>query len=242
MIGVLTYDVPHRKTFDTLCLLKAKGYQDIYVWAIPMNYKKTFYPNIQHRPSMPWDVNMEKMCSNLRYDYRKILRYDAVNQKENDIMLVCGAGIMPDFFIKKYRIINAHPGYIPNCRGLDALKWAIYNEDIIGVTTHIIGDEIDAGEILIRKKIPVFKNDTFHLVAQRVYESEIQMLVDSVNILKEERKRLVVSGEGYKVNKRMPHDLEKDLYSKFEKYKNKFAEDREDAQRKILEKKKIELD
>ncbi len=184
MIGVLTYNVPHRKTFDTLCLLKAKGYQDICVWAMPMNYKKTFYPNIEHRPAMPWDVEPEEMCCNLGYDYKKISQYDDISQKVNDIMLVCGAGIMPDSFIKKYRIINAHPGYIPNCRGLDALKWAIYNGDIIGVTTHIVGDEIDAGELLIRKKIPIFQNDTFHLVAQRVYENEIQIYIAYLKSIK----------------------------------------------------------
>ena len=30
-IGILTYDVKHRKTYDTLCLLKAKGYDNVNV-------------------------------------------------------------------------------------------------------------------------------------------------------------------------------------------------------------------
>lgn len=40
--------------------------------------------------------------------------------------------------IQKYRIINAHPGYIPVVRGLDSLKWAIVEGLPIGVTTHLL--------------------------------------------------------------------------------------------------------
>lgn len=29
IIRVLTYNVAHRKTYDTLCLLKARGYEDV---------------------------------------------------------------------------------------------------------------------------------------------------------------------------------------------------------------------
>lgn len=73
-----------------------------------------------------------------------------------------------------------HPGYISLARGLDALKWEIYEDLPIGVTTHFIGDEVDAGEIIERKEILVYKNDTFHALARRVYETEVAMLVSSL--------------------------------------------------------------
>lgn len=49
-IAVLTYPVKHRKTYDVLCLLKANGYTDENVYAIPFRYHKTLIPLIRHRP------------------------------------------------------------------------------------------------------------------------------------------------------------------------------------------------
>ena len=52
LIGVLTYNIPHRKTYDTLCLLKARGYKDVIVFAMPLHYKKQFKPLYEHRPQL----------------------------------------------------------------------------------------------------------------------------------------------------------------------------------------------
>lgn len=49
MVNILTYTVPHRKTYDVLCLLKALGYDDVTVWMMPMAYQKSFTPLINHR-------------------------------------------------------------------------------------------------------------------------------------------------------------------------------------------------
>ena len=223
MIGVLTYNVPHRKTYDTLCLLKSKGYEDVIVYAIPLQYKKKFSPQIAHRPEMIWDVQTQKMCESFGYEYEEILQYDEIKQPNGAVMLVCGAGLLPDDFIKKYKVINAHPGYIPNCRGLDALKWAIYEGECVGVTTHLIGDEVDAGEVISRKKIPIYKNDTFHLVAQRVYENEIELLVEAISDVQSQKPTSYISGNGFEVHKRMPNAIELELYNKFEEYKKAYA-------------------
>ena len=44
-------------------------------------------------------------------------------------------------------IINFHPGVLPENRGLDNLKWAIYNNLPQGVTTHLIDENIDVEQI-----------------------------------------------------------------------------------------------
>ena len=61
-------------------------------------------------------------------------------------------------------------------KGLDALKWAIYQEQPIGVTTHYISDTADGGELIERRVIPIYFEDSFHSLATRVYEVEIEML------------------------------------------------------------------
>lgn len=218
-IGILTYNVSHRKTYDTLCLLKAKGYRDVVVYAIPMQYQKTFKPFICHRPETIWDIDTFSLCENLEYKYVPIDSYEDIRSDKGSIFLVCGAGILPETFISDYVVINSHPGYLPNCRGLDALKWAIYEKQPIGVTCHLIGDEVDAGEVLIREEIPVYLADSFHAVAQRVYEHEILALVNAIELLATHSNTQYISGEGYVLHKRMPVEIDKRLFVYFAEYK-----------------------
>ncbi len=216
-IIVLTYDVPHRKTYDVLCLLKAKGYNRVIVYAKPFHYQKKFVPLIEHRP-ITNGIDTDELCQNLGYSYR-IWKDEILAFEEKKIILVCGAGIIPDKMVEDNYIINSHPGYIPEARGLDALKWAIIEGKKIGCTTHLLGKEIDAGLIIDRKEIPVLANDTFHAVAYRVYEQEIIMLVDAIEKVEEEH--IYISGDGYEVHRRMPHVVETNLLELFEKRRRK---------------------
>ena len=220
LIGVLTYNIPHRKTYDTLCLLKARGYKDVIVFATPLHYKKQFKPLYEHRPQLINQISSIKdFCNNLDYKYELIDNFSDIDLKENTKILVCGAGILPDNFIKKYKVINSHPGYIPEVRGLDSLKWAIILEKKIGVTTHLIGDEVDAGYIIEQKEVPIYENDTFHALSQRVYETEICMLIDAIE--KSDGNLIYKSGKNTEVHTRMPKEIEVELLKKFEEVKIK---------------------
>ena len=211
---VLTYTAPHRKTYDTLCRLKSLGYNDVLVWAVPMHYKKKFVPLYEHRPPAYAEIETKQQCAAFGYAYiESASGYEGLSGDKNVPVLMCGAGILQESLIKSRRIINSHPGYIPFARGLDALKWEIYEELPIGVTTHFIGDEVDAGEIIERKKIPIYKNDTFHALAQRVYETEVSMLVDSLRF---EGKSNFFAGAGdNKLHRRMPKEIESHLMDRF---------------------------
>ena len=68
------------------------------------------------------------------------------------LILIGGAGILPKEIIDNVNIINSHPAYLPSVRGLDALKWAIYNDMPIGVTSHIISEEADSGFLIRRDR------------------------------------------------------------------------------------------
>lgn len=218
-IAVLTYPIKHRKTFDVLSLLKANGYTDVKVFATPFHYTKKKFPLIAHRPEMNYEIpDICTLCKNFGYEY-VVGQLDEFNIETSRIVLVAGAGIIPDEFIKSHTVLNAHPGYVPNCRGLDALKWAIIEKQPIGVTSHVIGDYVDAGDIIERRKIEVCQYDTFHALAQRVYENEVSMLVEAIDKLHHE-KTTFISPEGYPLHKRMPEDIEQNLFKAFEEYKN----------------------
>lgn len=216
-IAVITYNVRHRKTYDTLCLLKARGY-DASVYAQPMTYVKKRQPLVQHRPELAAYIpELTALCHNLGYKLIEGEFVSTIGHKDDRgsvIYLLCGAGLLPDDFIKAHRIINAHPGYIPLARGLDAYKWSVYNGIPIGVTTHFLGDYVDAGEVIERRQIEIKPFDTFHSVSQRVYENEIDMLVGAIDKVDDEHE-LIVPVEDSVVFKRMPEELERELFDRF---------------------------
>ncbi len=226
-IGVLTYRAHHRKTFDTVTLLSALGYKNVTVYATPFKYKKKFSPIYAHRPAMydflavGIDVKNSSIFENMGYKYIEIDNYKELDNEGNDVYLVCGAGILPDDFIKGNRVVNSHPGYIPYVRGLDALKWAIIEEQTIGVTTHFLGDQVDAGEVIQRFKVPVYKSDLFYQLAERQYQYEISALVNAITML-DEKHRIYDAGENEQ-HRRMPPDVEENLLKAFEHYKDKFG-------------------
>lgn len=221
-IAVLTYPVRHRKTYDVLSLLKANGYTDVKICATPFYYQKKRFPIIQHRPEMNFQIpDIKKMCLNLGYQY-ELGELETFDIEQERIVLIAGAGILPDEFINTHIVINSHPGYIPNCRGLDAFKWAIVDHQPIGVTTHLIGKYVDAGKVIERRIIDIYKMDTFHAVAERVYENEVSMLVEAIEKCYDTNLGMIYP-ENFELHKRMPEDIEKNLIEMFEQYKNIYA-------------------
>lgn len=214
-VGVITYNIAHRKTYDTLCLLKACGYEKVVVFAKPLHYEKKITPLVKHRPKPYVDLPLDILCKSFGYDYVDIADYLQSELPGSTPILICGAGIVPQELINNYTIINAHPGYLPNVRGLDALKWAVYENQPIGVTTHILGDEVDAGDIIDRQLVPIYFNDSFHAVAQRQYEMEVRMLVEALDKLQNVCEHMKPSN--YPVHRRMQHSFEMRLFECFEK-------------------------
>jgi len=213
-IAVLTYNQKHRKTYDTLALLKCKGYNDVTVYAQPMKYEKKRWPLVKHRPDLVISIpEPEQMCSNLGYEYIEGDFKETINDG-GAVFLLCGAGILPEEFVMSHRIINSHPGYTPYARGLDAYKWSVYYNLPIGVTTHLLGWYVDAGEVIERRKIRIEAYDTFHSVAQRVYENEIDMLVGAIDKIDDEHEIVIPGSEP--IFKRMGENQEQELFIKFE--------------------------
>jgi len=226
MIGVITYDAPHRKTQDVVSRLILKGYRTrIMLIVIPWMERKQRYPFYHHRPGECVDIYPEQLTK--MYDIGCIKR-DVSNIERNfaiglyDHILIAGAGILPDELVRQYKIINSHPGYLPNVRGLDALKWAIYDGQPIGVTTHYINEKPDEGTAIERRMVPVYFEDTFHSVAHRVYETEIEMLVNAIEVINDgDELGENLKDERYVSNMRMPQYKEMIMMRRFEDIRRK---------------------
>ena len=225
MIAIITYDSPHRKTQDLILKLILNGHSNIHLVVIPWTERKSFLPIFKHRPSKKVSITIDEMCERLnllssRIDIEKLDDYFFKNKFDH--IIIGGAGILPENLAKNHKVINSHPGYLPNMKGLDAFKWAIYHGQPIGATTHYISDKADEGNLIEKMIVPIYFEDTFHSVAYRIYETEIEMLVNSINQIENENATLEsLADNRYVANRRMPHHLEIIMMNKFEEIRKK---------------------
>ena len=216
MIKVITYDAPHRKTQDLLFRLKLRGYNNVLVYATPWVLRKNFTPLIRHRNFTKQNFLPEQVCNSLGYKFNFCKTLDEIKPDGNsDIMLIGGAGIINKEVIEKFTIINSHPAFLPYVRGLDSLKWAIYCNKPIGVTSHVISEETDAGFLIKQKLVPIYSWDTFHSIALRQYEMEMDFLADSIIDIKNASLEPLSTKESEPM-RRIPHIKEKELLAKLE--------------------------
>lgn len=188
------------------------------VAATPLSYRKSFEPLVPHRPDMFYRVpSTGEVCASFGYGYLEADRIEDADIPDGAPVLVCGAGILPGGFIGSHRVINAHPGVIPFSRGLDALKWALLEGAPVGATAHLIGDEVDAGEVIERREVEIRPGDTVLSLGLRVYAEEVDMLVGALELLDELHER-VVGGDG-PVHRRMPREKELEMLERFEERK-----------------------
>ena len=83
--------------------------------------------------------------------------------------------ILSENFIKifKGKILNIHPSLLPKYKGLDTHKRVLVNkEKYTGCTVHFVSSKLDAGKIIVQKRIKVKKDDTPKKIAKRVLVQE----------------------------------------------------------------------
>jgi methionyl-tRNA formyltransferase len=63
--------------------------------------------------------------------------------------------------VPRLATINLHPSLLPRYRGAAPLHWPIINGDAeTGVTTMLVSEQMDAGDILLQQKIPIHLTDS----------------------------------------------------------------------------------
>ncbi len=98
--------------------------------------------------------------------------------KKNKIDLICLAGFMKILsknFINNFKgkIINIHPSLLPKYKGLNTHKRAISNsEKYSGCTVHFVNSKLDAGKIILQKKVKIRKSETAKSLAKKILMQE----------------------------------------------------------------------
>jgi len=224
-IAIITYATPHQKTQDLISALVLRGHRNLSLFALPFSPRKARKVKYIHRFNEPVNIHPSILSQNCDFNYKEV-EADSLNEEFNkqkfDAILIAGAGLLPEELALNHKIINGHPGFLPKAKGLDALKWAFYNDlSEIGVTVHFISEKADEGILIDRKIVPLFKEDSFHSFALRQYKLEIEMLANSVELIKTDLPKISLNDDTFKATMRMPIKFEEEMILNFEKRRAK---------------------
>jgi methionyl-tRNA formyltransferase len=100
-----------------------------------------------------------------------------------DVHIVVAFRMLPELVwnMPPHGTINVHGSLLPQYRGAAPINWAIMNgETETGVTTFRLKHQIDTGNILLQSKTPIFKEDNFSTVYQRLMLMGAELLVNTL--------------------------------------------------------------
>jgi len=91
--------------------------------------------------------------------------------------------ILSPAFVERFsgRIINIHPSLLPKYPGLNTHQRVLAAGDQEhGASVHFVNNELDAGPIIIQRRVPVMAGDTPEALQQRVHKVEHQILPQAI--------------------------------------------------------------
>ena len=219
MLGVICYDHATKKQTDLILRLHALGKGPLTIFALPWVERKQHKPLFQHRPE-GFALHPEALVRSLRggMSFKRCYVAELPPLLEMcDRVLIGGCGILPPAVVETRKVVNSHPGFLPHTRGLDALKWAIYQGEPIGVTTHFIGEQADTGILIAQELVNPRPTDSFGSLAWRMWETELRMLVEAAD-KEPDGTKLLPQGI---VRKRMKHAQELAMMETFRWRRNR---------------------
>lgn len=98
--------------------------------------------------------------------------------------------ILSDRFVNHFkgRIINIHPSYLPAFKGAHAIRDAFEaGVKETGVTTHFVEPDVDAGPVILQRKVSVEPGETLESLEEKIHAVEYEIYPETL--------RLVLSGK-----------------------------------------------
>ncbi len=214
-IGIISYNLPHKKTQDLLDGLVKMSYE-ITLLILPFKKYKEREVLFRHRPNMFQGKSPEVLSAEHNIDVHDFSISNCRILESQDYILIGGAGLISDDLILENKIINCHSGLTPLVRGLDSFKWAILNNLPVGNSLHFIDHTVDDGPIIYQEQLEILDNDTLESFSLKLYEREIEMLINFEEHIAHPRN---LGLESNNPTMRMPLEKEKLLASRFQAYK-----------------------
>lgn len=91
--------------------------------------------------------------------------------------------VFPRELVTSIRCINIHPGFNPYNRGWFPQVFSIINKLPIGVTIHVMDEEIDHGDIIVQEEMETLPDDRSFDVYKRILNKEIQLLEKYIDVI-----------------------------------------------------------
>jgi phosphoribosylglycinamide formyltransferase-1 len=101
--------------------------------------------------------------------------------RDAEVELVVLAGFMrvlkaPMLNAFPRRILNIHPSLLPKYPGLEAWKQALAaGEKVTGCTVHYVDEQIDHGDIIAQREVPILPGDTPETLHVRIQVAEREL-------------------------------------------------------------------
>ena len=127
-----------------------------------------------------------------------------------DLLVLGGTRIIkpPILKVAPKGTINSHPGLLPMLRGSASVGWALYKDLPQGATTHFVDPEIDTGDIIIKKELPVYRDDTYESLNYRIGVLAGELMAYGVKAISEgQASRLPQDADAGETLRVIPEDL-----------------------------------
>ena len=109
---------------------------------------------------------------------------EALKILQPDLIVVIAYGqILPKSILKipKYGAVNIHASLLPKYRGAAPIAWAILKgEKVTGVTTMVMDEGMDTGDILLQAEIPIGDEETCESLHDRLASSGARLLRETL--------------------------------------------------------------
>ena len=143
-------------------------------------------------------IHNKKKCGAIKRAEKFGIPHCYVNHKDEDQMiklfeawrvdLIVLAGYMrviknPSAFPAP--MINVHPSMLPKYKGLHAVEQAMEaGEEYTGCTVHYVNEELDGGEIILQKQVPILADDDVDSLTKAIQRMEYSILPEAIKHVK----------------------------------------------------------
>ncbi len=114
---------------------------------------------------------------------------NALKELEPDLIVVVAYGqILPKSVLKtpKHGAVNVHASLLPKYRGAAPIAWAILKgEKVTGVTTMVMDEGLDTGDILLQAEVEIGAEDTCQTLHDRLASLGARILIETLERMKE---------------------------------------------------------
>lgn len=85
--------------------------------------------------------------------------------------------------LPKYGCVNAHASLLPKYRGAAPINWAIINgEKTTGITTMLMDEGMDTGDMLLKKEIEISEDDTSIELNEKLSRIGAELLIETIKM------------------------------------------------------------